>query len=62
LDNPSVTPGRCRSTQRLLFFYGPDETGLILKTKRSKRFPSKRGSVFVPVSLSLSMMSWIAPQ
>ena len=37
--------------------YSPDETGLTLKTRRCSRFASKRGSVFPPASLSLSMMS-----
>jgi hypothetical protein len=37
--------------------YSPDGTGLTLKTRRCSRFASKRGSVFVLASLSLSMMA-----
>jgi hypothetical protein len=37
--------------------YSPDGTGLTLKTRRCSRFASKRGSVFVLTSLSLSMMA-----
>src|SRR5262249_403794 len=37
--------------------FSPDEIGLTLKTRRCSRFASKRGSVFPPASLSLSMMS-----
>src|SRR5262249_8913720 len=43
-------------------FYLSDKIGVALKTKRCSRFASRRSSVFEPVSLSLSMMSWITPQ
>ena len=43
-------------------FYLSEKTGVALKTKRCSRFASRRSSVFEPVSLSLSMMSWIIPQ
>jgi len=37
--------------------YSADDAGLILKARRCSRFASKPGSVFMPASLSLSMMA-----
>src|SRR5262249_6306912 len=51
---------RCSARHHRLqagFAYSADDIGLILKARRCRRFASRCGSVFVPASLSLSMMS-----